>query len=98
MLLESIHSPQDLKKLNLHQLNIVCTEIRSRIVDVVSKNGGHLASSLGAVELIVTLHYCLHLPREQIVFDVGHQALGLADDVQILPGGIAAVHEFEDAV
>lgn len=74
MLLESINSPKDLKKLNLHQLNILCTEIRSRIVDVVSKNGGHLASSLGAVEIITALHYCLTMPSEQIVFDVGHQA------------------------
>lgn len=74
MLLESINSPQDLKKLSVHQLNILCTEVRSRIVEVVSKNGGHLASSLGAVELVVALHYCLDLPGDALLFDVGHQA------------------------
>src|SRR3990167_7385640 len=74
MLLESINSPQDLKKLSIPQLNILCAEIRSRIVEVVSKNGGHLASSLGAVELIVTLHYCLNLPQDALLFDVVHQA------------------------
>lgn len=74
MLLESINGPQDLKKLNVHQLNILCAEVRSRIVEVVSKNGGHLASSLGAVELIVALHYCLNLPSDALLFDVGHQA------------------------
>ena len=74
MFLESINSPQDLKKLTIYQLNTLCSEIRSRIVEVVSKNGGHLASSLGAIELIVALHYCLNLPRDIIVFDVGHQA------------------------
>ncbi|MDO8748770.1 MAG: 1-deoxy-D-xylulose-5-phosphate synthase [Candidatus Omnitrophota bacterium] len=74
MLLESINSPQDLKKLNIHQLNTLCVEIRRRIVEVVSKNGGHLASSLGAVEIIVALHYCLNLPQDAIVFDVGHQS------------------------
>ena len=74
MLLESIQNPQDLKKLNIHQLNTLCAELRQRIVEVVSKNGGHLASSLGAVELIVTLHYCLNLPQDAIVFDVGHQS------------------------
>ena len=73
-MLESINSPQDLKKLNIHQLNALCGELRQRIVEVVSKTGGHLASSLGAVELIVALHYCLNLPQDAIVFDVGHQS------------------------
>lgn len=74
MLLESVNSPADLKKLSLHQMDILCTEVRSRIVEVVSKNGGHLASSLGAVEIIVALHYCLNLPQDALLFDVGHQA------------------------
>ncbi len=74
MFLDSINSPQDLKKLNIHQLNTLCVEIRRRIVEVVSKNGGHLASSLGAVEIITALHYCLKLPQDAIVFDVGHQS------------------------
>lgn len=74
MLLESVNSPADLKRLSLHQLDTLCTEVRSRIVEVVSKNGGHLASSLGAVEIIVALHYCLNLPADALLFDVGHQA------------------------
>ncbi len=74
MFLDSINSPQDLKKLNIHQLGQLCAEIRGRVIEVVSKNGGHLASSLGAVEIITALHYCLNLPKDAIVFDVGHQA------------------------
>jgi len=74
MFLDSINSPQDLKKLTIHQLNSLCAEIRGRIIEVVSRNGGHLASSLGAVEIITALHYCLNLPKDAIVFDVGHQA------------------------
>lgn len=74
MFLDAINSPQDLKKLNIHQLRELCAEIRGRVIEVVSKNGGHLASSLGAVEIITALHYCLNLPKDAIVFDVGHQA------------------------
>ena len=74
MLLESINSPQDLKKLTAEQLAQLAGEIRERIIEVVSKTGGHLASSLGAVELIIALHYCLDTPQDKIIFDVGHQA------------------------
>jgi len=74
MLLESINSPQDLKKLSPEQLPELAVEIRQRIVEVVSQTGGHLASSLGAVELIIALHYCLDTPHDKIIFDVGHQA------------------------
>jgi 1-deoxy-D-xylulose-5-phosphate synthase len=74
MLLESINTPRDLKKLNLEQLASLASEIRQRIIEVVSQTGGHLASSLGAVELIVALHYCLDTPNDKIIFDVGHQA------------------------
>jgi len=74
MFLEKINSPSDLKKLNLEQMICLSTEIRQRLLDVVSQTGGHLASSLGAVELIVALHYCLDTPKDKIVFDVGHQA------------------------
>ncbi|MDD5115523.1 MAG: 1-deoxy-D-xylulose-5-phosphate synthase N-terminal domain-containing protein, partial [Candidatus Omnitrophica bacterium] len=74
MLLDKIGSPQDLKKLNLSQLGSLAGEIRSRMVEVVSQTGGHLASSLGAVELIISLHYCLNTPKDKIIFDVGHQA------------------------
>ena len=74
MLLEKINSPEDLKKVPLEQLPQLASEIRQRIIEVVSKTGGHLASSLGAVELAIALHYCLDTPRDKIVWDVGHQA------------------------
>jgi len=72
-LLNSIHSPQDLKKLPLEKLPQVATEIRALILDVVSKNGGHLASNLGAVELTMAIHYVFDSPRDTIIWDVGHQ-------------------------
>ncbi len=74
MALESIHSPDDLKKIEIGKLPDLAQEIRQRIIDVVSRTGGHLASSLGAVELCVALHYCLRSPQDVIVWDVGHQA------------------------
>ena len=74
MFLEKINSPLDLKKLSLEQLGILSGEIRQRLLEVVSQTGGHLASSLGAVELIVALHYSLDAPKDKIIFDVGHQA------------------------
>jgi 1-deoxy-D-xylulose-5-phosphate synthase len=74
MLLDSINSPRDLKKIPLVQLPVLAEEIRTRIIEVVSGTGGHLASSLGAVELIIALHYCLDTPQDKIIFDVGHQA------------------------
>ncbi len=58
------------------ELKILALEIRQRIIEVVSKTGGHLASSLGTVDLIIALHYCLDLPLDKIIFDVGHQAYG----------------------
>jgi 1-deoxy-D-xylulose-5-phosphate synthase len=74
MLLETINSPQDLKNLTLEQLGQLAVQIRERIVGVVSRTGGHLASSLGAVELTIALHACLDAPRDKIIFDVGHQS------------------------
>jgi len=74
MILEHIDSPQDLKHLSVDELPQLASEVRQRIVEVVSSSGGHLASSLGAVELIIALHYCLNMPKDKIVFDVGHQA------------------------
>ncbi|MCX5702747.1 MAG: 1-deoxy-D-xylulose-5-phosphate synthase, partial [Candidatus Omnitrophica bacterium] len=74
MLLENISGPQDLKKLRLDQLPGLASEIRQRIIEVVSSCGGHLASSLGAVELSIALHYCLDTPRDKIIWDVGHQS------------------------
>jgi 1-deoxy-D-xylulose-5-phosphate synthase len=74
MYLEKIESPQDIKKIPAEQLPALAAEIRQRILEVTSAAGGHLASSLGAVELIIALHYCLDAPRDKILFDVGHQA------------------------
>jgi len=74
MSLESINYPQDLKKLNTEQLDSLAAELRERIIEVVSRSGGHLASSLGAVELAIALHYCLDAPRDKIIWDVGHQS------------------------
>lgn len=74
MILERINNPQDLKKIPVAELGALAGEIRQRIVSVVAKTGGHLASSLGAVELAIALHYCLDTPRDIIIWDVGHQA------------------------
>lgn len=73
MLLDDIHSPRDLRKLNSQHLPELAFEVRQRMLECVSRIGGHLASSLGAVELIIALHYCLDTPRDKIIFDVGHQ-------------------------
>ena len=73
-ILEQVNSPADLKNIKIEKLEELCSEIRALIIDVVSKNGGHLASSLGTVELTVALHYVFNTPRDKIVWDVGHQA------------------------
>ena len=72
-MLERIKESKDLKIFSTEQLNTLAGEIRQRILEVVSVNGGHLASSLGTVELTIALHYCLNLPGDKIVWDVGHQ-------------------------
>ena len=74
MFLEKVNNPQDLKNLSLEELSKLSAEIRQRLVDVVSRTGGHIASSLGAVELTVALHYCLNTPKDKIIWDVGHQS------------------------
>ena len=73
MLLDNIRAPQDVKRLPAAQIPALCDEIRETILDAVSTHGGHLASNLGAVELTVALHRVLNLPRDAILFDVGHQ-------------------------
>jgi 1-deoxy-D-xylulose-5-phosphate synthase len=75
-LLQTIHSPEDLKKVPKEQLHQVCDELRQYIIDVVSVHGGHFAASLGVVELTVALHYIYNTPYDQLVWDVGHQAYG----------------------
>jgi 1-deoxy-D-xylulose-5-phosphate synthase len=75
-LLSTINNPDDLKKLSREKLHQVCDELRQYIIDVVSVQGGHFASSLGVVELSVALHYVYNTPYDQLVWDVGHQAYG----------------------
>ena len=72
-LLAQLNLPQDLKKLSISQCEALCQEIRSLLIDTVSKTGGHLASNLGAVELTVAMHRVFHSPEDQFVWDVGHQ-------------------------
>ena len=75
-LLQTINSPEDLKKVPKEKLHQVCDELRQYIIDVVSVHGGHFAASLGVVELTVALHYAYNTPYDQLVWDVGHQAYG----------------------
>ena len=73
-ILSQVNSPEDVKKLNKNDLKPLCEEIRETLIDTLSKCGGHLASNLGTVELTVALHRVFDSPRDQIVWDVGHQA------------------------
>lgn len=72
-ILEQINLPKDLKKLNLKEKEELCKEIRELIIDVTAKNGGHVASNLGVVELTVALHSVFNTPKDKIIWDVGHQ-------------------------
>ncbi|SDF07117.1 1-deoxy-D-xylulose-5-phosphate synthase [Thermus arciformis] len=74
MILERVNGPEDLKALGLEELQLLAEEIRSEIIRVTAQNGGHLASSLGAVELVLALHRVFDSPKDRILFDVGHQA------------------------
>ena len=73
-LLEKINSPSDIKGLSIEDLKALCAEIRDYMIDCCATNPGHLGSSLGAVELIVAMHYVYDTPYDNIVFDVGHQS------------------------
>lgn len=73
-ILDTIDSPADLKRLPPSKLPALAADIRETIVDVVSKTGGHLASSLGAVELAIAIHYVFDTPRDKVIWDVGHQS------------------------
>ncbi|MBR6015824.1 MAG: 1-deoxy-D-xylulose-5-phosphate synthase, partial [Prevotella sp.] len=75
-LLSQISYPEDLRRLKVEQLPEVCRELRENIVQELSVNPGHFASSLGAVELTVALHYVFNTPADRLVWDVGHQAYG----------------------
>lgn len=96
-LLEKINSPADLKKLPEKSIPLLCGEIREFLIDAVNKNGGHLASNLGVVELTVAIHRVFDSPTDHIIFDVGHQAYvhklitGRRADFEFLrvPGGLS---------
>ena len=72
--LDSISSPNDLKKLNLNDLNQLADELRTELISSVSKTGGHLGAGLGVIELTIALHYIFDAPQDKIIWDVGHQA------------------------
>ena len=72
--LDQIECPFDVKKLDPEELERLCSEVREEILSTVSKNGGHLASNLGVVELTVALHYVFDFPRDKVIWDVGHQS------------------------
>jgi 1-deoxy-D-xylulose-5-phosphate synthase len=73
-LLETIHSPADVRRLSLEELSRLSEEIRELLVQVVAKNGGHLSSNLGAVDLTLALHRVFDTPRDKIIWDIGHQS------------------------
>ena len=73
-LLSKVNLPRDIKSFTMEELEQLCEELRAYIIDVVSKNGGHLGASLGVVELTVAIHYVFDTPNDNLVWDVGHQA------------------------
>ena len=104
-ILPHIHSPEDLRKLTGKELTALPEEIRERIIDVVSKNGGHLAPNLGTVELTIALHMVFHAPEDKILWDVSHQAYthklltGRADRFDTLrqKGGISGFTKMDES-
>ncbi len=88
-LLDTIHSPADLKRLSVDQLPTLASEIRARIIEQVSQSGGHLAPNLGVVELTIALHYVFDFAHDRLLFDVGHQCYPhklLTGRAAMLPG------------
>ena len=73
-MLNELYEGKNLKQFNIDELSLLCSEIRSFLVEHVSKTGGHLASNLGIVELTVAIHKVFDFPSDKIVFDVGHQS------------------------
>lgn len=78
-LLDSIRSPADLRRLDVHQLPQLAQELRAFMVESVSKTGGHLSSSLGATELAIAIHTAFNTPEDRVIWDVGHQAYAHQD-------------------
>ena len=101
-----VNSPEDLKKLNHDEIEILCGEVRQKIVDTTMQNGGHLASNLGVVELTVALHRVFDCPKDHIIFDVGHQSYthklltGRYEDFDTLrqPGGVTGFTNRDESV
>ena len=104
-MLEEINSIDDLKKLNIEEKKILAQEIREYIIKIVSKNGGHLASNLGVVELTISLHSIFNVPFDKIIWDVGHQTYthkiltGRKEELKTLrtSGGIAGFPKLEES-
>ena len=105
MVLERIHSSEDVKWLSSKELPVLAQELRARIIDSVSRNGGHLASNLGVVELTIALHRAFDFPKDALIFDVGHQCYahklltGRADSFDTLRqfGGLAGFPRREES-
>ena len=105
MVLERIHSSEDVKRLSSKELSVLAQELRARIIDSVSRNGGHLASNLGVVELTIALHRAFDFPKDALIFDVGHQCYahklltGRADSFDTLRqfGGLAGFPRREES-
>ena len=105
MVLERIHSSEDVKRLSSKELPVLAQELRARIIDSVSRNGGHLASNLGVVELPLALHRAFDFPKDALIFDVGHQCYahklltGRADSFDTLRqfGGLAGFPRREES-
>src|SRR4051812_50079103 len=72
-LLDRVKNPYDLRRLDAEQLPTLAADIRERLIDVCSRTGGHIGAGLGVVELTVALHYVFQTPKDQLVWDVGHQ-------------------------
>ena len=77
--LPTVKTPADLRNIKRELLPQLCEEIREEIIKTTSKNGGHLGSSLGAVEMITALHYVFNTPKDKLVFDTGHQVQLVVD-------------------
>ena len=73
-LLDKVNNPNDLKFLKLEDLDQLSSELRSDMIDIVSKTGGHLGAGLGVVELAIAIHYVFDTPDDRLIWDVGHQA------------------------
>ena len=72
--LDQINFPDDLRRIDIKDLNFIARELRSKTINTVSKTGGHLGAGLGVIELTIALHYIFDTPKDKLIWDVGHQA------------------------